>query len=253
MKNRVYNFTDRTGERHTTKEGYETEITKYTNANNVEVKFLCNGYVIGRTSYANIVKGCLKNPFHRSLRGVGFLGVGKYKTSINKKRPMYYTAWKNMFKRCYSNIEHNKNPSYKTCVVDPRWHCLQDFAEWFELNYVEGFELDKDILFKGNKIYSPETCCFVPHEINSLILTSKASRGAYPLGVYKDGNQFVARLTIGNGEILYVGRYNTVLETFDCYKVAKEKRIKKLANEWKGRIEPQVYNALINYQIEITD
>lgn len=57
-----------------------------------------------------------------------------------------------------------------------------------------GWALDKDILVKGNKIYSPETCCFVPQEINNLFTKRKSCRGTLPIGVkyIKENKKFSA-------------------------------------------------------------
>ena len=110
--------------------------------------------------------------------------------------------------------------------------------------------MDKDILVKGNKIYSEDTCCFVPREINSLFVKRKKSRGNFALGVdYKKSvKKFRARC--GNK---HLGLFNTELEAFYAYKQAKETYIKEVANKWKDQIDPRVYNALMKYEVEITD
>jgi hypothetical protein len=154
--------------------------------------------------------------------------------------------------RCYNKRQQVKQPTYVGCLVDERWDNFQVFAKWYEENYISGFALDKDILFKGNKIYSPETCCFVPQEINNLITKNDKRRGKYPLGVSKNGSGFAARANI-KGEAINLGYFKTPERAFKAYKKAKEKEIKYTAKVCKDLITEKVYQALINYKIEITD
>jgi len=185
---------------------------------------------------------------------VGFIGEGKYTSKVNGVITKVYDTWIGMLRRCYSKKLHIKYPTYKDCIVAECWHNFQVFGEWFENNYVEGYQLDKDILFKGNKIYSPNTCCFVPKEINSLFLTCKSARGEYPVGVSKDKNKFKSSVSLKNKQVT-LGRFDTPEEAFKAYKKAKEYQIKEVATEYysTGRITLEVYNAIMNYKIEITD
>lgn len=89
-----------------------------------------------------------------------------------------YVVWHSMLRRCYSEVYHGNKKSYKECVVDEKWLKLSEFKKWFDENYIEGFELEKDLCFRGNKVYSENTCCFVPREINTLLIScTKASSG----------------------------------------------------------------------------
>ena len=114
-------------------------------------------------------------------------------------------------------------------------------------------ELDKDILNKGNKVYSPDTCVYVPQSINSLFTKSDKVRGEYPIGVYKQKDKYVAQLNKGNGKQIYLGSYSTPEEAFQAYKQAKEEYIKEVANEYKDKIPYRLYEALMNYEVEIDD
>ena len=163
-----------------------------------------------------------------------------------------------MLERCYSLKKHEKFPTYKGCVIDKRWHNFQNFAKWFKENYnsetMQGWHLYKDILVKGNKVYSPETCCFVPFEINTLILTNKGKRASLPIGIISSKNKksFISRFNI-LGIKKHIGVYSTVEEAFEAYKEAKENYIKEFADKWKDLIDSRVYQALQEYQVEITD
>jgi hypothetical protein len=194
----------------------------------------------------------MKDKTNPSVYGIGYIGIGTYKRHIGTKGTKEYKTWQGMLERCYSDKLQAKYPTYQGCSVDKRWHNFQVFAKWFENNYVGGWELDKDILIKGNKIYSPETCCFVPHEVNILFIKRDKLRGNLPIGVIKKGDKFASRLSIKSIKE-YLGTFNTSEEAFQAYKIAKELRIKELANKYKDQITEACYQALINYKIEITD
>lgn len=164
------NIINRVGEKWTNKQGCNFKIISYINKLDVTILFE-DGYIKDKVKYDNIKKGQVKNINYPSVFGIGYEGIGKY--TFNNS-PHIRSKWKGMLERCYCEKWHIKKPSYIGCSVDERWHNFQVFAEWFEQNYKDGFELDKDILFKGNKVYSPETCCFVPSEIN--ILFKRKSR-----------------------------------------------------------------------------
>lgn len=180
--------------------------------------------------------------------GVGFDSVGIHRKTIKRKHTRAYKSWGRMLERCYSEKWHNKHPSYLGCLVDERWHDFQVFAEWFEQNYIEGFELDKDILKKGNKVYSPETCLFIPKYINTLIKTDLVKANKLPRGIRENNGKFEARCNI-KGISKSIGRFNTSEEASTAYITIKEKEIKRVANEWQGRITKACYNALINYKL----
>ena len=135
---------------------------------------------------------------------------------------------------------------------------FQNFAEWYEENkyevHGEKIHLDKDILIKGNKIYSPETCLLVPQRINDLFIKRGNDRGDSPIGVCNpnEDNKYMVQCLQGN-KSRFIGYYDDELEAFYAYKTAKESYIKQVADDYKDKIPPIVYNALYNYEIEITD
>ena len=242
-----------TGDLFTTKQGYEIEIIRVKLDNTYTILFNDErGTIIKNVKFQSIRSGVIRNPYHKTVYGVGYLGEGVYKTGTFNRHTIYYKVWFQMLKRCYDGNFHKKQPNYKDVTVCEKWHNYQNFAEWYEDNYnpetMQGWHLDKDILIKGNKIYSPETCCFVPQEINSLFTNSKNKRGDYPIGVIKNINKFNS--SIGNN---FLGSYNTPEEAFQAYKTAKEQYIKEVADKWKGLISDKVYEAMYNYKVEITD
>lgn len=159
-----------------------------------------------------------------------------------------------MLERCYDQKYHQKEPTYIGCSVCGEWKYFSNFKRWFDENYIEGYQLDKDILVKGNKIYSPETCCFVPQEINYLLINRRLHRGTEPLGVDRKGNSYRAFFH-QNKRKIHLGSFSTPEAAFLAYKKAKEQYVKGLAEKYhaEGKITERVYIALCNYRVEITD
>ena len=231
-------------------------IVRYGGRNDIDVQF-DDGTIVEHRMYGNFLKGQIKNPFFPSVCGVGFIGVGDFKTcDENGKETKCHKTWHAMHIRCYDPKYHEKRPTYENCTVCEEWNNYQVYAKWHNENYYEvGNEkmaLDKDILCKGNKVYSPDTCIFVPNSINVLFTKSDETRGEYPIGVSKHGNKFRARLNKGD-ERIHLGIYSTVEEAFLAYKQAKEQYIKEVAEEYKDKIPHRLYEAMINYEVEIND
>mgnify|MGYP001235079878 CR=1 FL=1 len=246
---------NRVGEKYMTNEGCNIEITEYQNAKNCTIRFE-DGYVKSSVHFSDIKNGRIKNPYHKSISNIGFIGEGIFTVNLLGKTTNYYSVWRNMIERCY-NIEYNiKYPTYMGCLVVEEWHNFQNFAQWFYENYnpeiMEGWHLDKDILVKGNKLYSPETCCFVPHEINGIFTDRKIKRDNIPCGVHKHRNKFQVKMNF-YGKYTRIGAFYTPEEAFQAYKTAKEKYIKEVADKWKNKIDPRVYQAMYDYQVEINN
>jgi hypothetical protein len=250
------NYINRVGEEHLTNEGYLIEIIDSYGAHKHTIRFKDEkGTVMVRT-YQNIINKNIKNPYHPSVFGIGYFGVGKYKAKENYKKTKTYNTWQSMLERCYCPKAQKKQPTYVGCLVDERWRNFQVFAEWYEKNYnsetMQGWALDKDILIKGNKIYSPETCCVVPMIINAIYTKNSKARGDYPVGVSKKGEGFLASTRDKNDRKI-TKCCKSINEAFTLHKISKEIHVKKVAQDWKPLINPRVYEALINYQVEITD
>lgn len=220
----------------------------------MHIKFLNTGWETV-VSLASVREGCVQDNLARTCYNIGY--IGDTKTCIDAKHKFSYVLWKDMLKRCYDKDYQNKRKSYLDCSVSEMFLCYADFEQWCNKQIgfdKKGFRLDKDILVKGNKIYSEDTCCFVPIELNGLLIKQEVCRGEYPIGVSinKSTGRFKARISYGCiGK--HLGNYDTIEEAFLAYKIAKEDRIKVLANKWKDKIDPRAYEALMNYQVEITD
>lgn len=195
----------------------------------------------------------VKENIRRKLYGVGILGEGKYSAGKDKAA---YKTWCGMLDRCYSEKRRELYKSYDGCIVCKEWLDFQNFAEFFYCNINErGWQIDKDILCKNNKIYSPQTCLAVPSEINKLFVRRKKYRGGLPIGVHyeSDRSRYKASLHDGSGKTKFLGRFHTAEDAFRAYKEAKEKIIRQKASEYREIISEKLFNALMNYQVEITD
>lgn len=98
----------------------------------------------------------------------------------------YYSAWTSMLVRCYSTKYQERNPTYIGCTVSEEWLTFSVFKRWMEKQDFEGKQLDKDLLFECNKIYSAESCVFVTQAVNKFTLDCGSARGEWMIGVYWD-------------------------------------------------------------------
>lgn len=248
---------ERVGEKHLSRQGELFEIVAYRGAKDCDITNEKGDLLCRR--YNDIKIGKFKNPYFPIVQGVGYIGVGKHKSYLETEvKNRAHNIWTAMFARCYSKNEQIKSPSYIGCSVDEQWHNFQNFAEWYEDNWKpymdKTWQLDKDILQKGNKVYSPDNCCFVPNVLNSLLSKSKASRGNLPIGVVHTSSKEIFGASIMKySKSYHIGHYKSIEEAFQAYKVAKESHIKEITNEWKGKLDSKVYDALMKYQVEITD
>lgn len=174
-------------------------------------------------------------------------GVGVIKDEGVVCNEPAYRAWRGMLKRCYNN----PTEAYKNCVVCDDWLTYDNFREWYNPRYKEGWELDKDWLSRGNKIYSPETCCVIPPRLNQLIVRKLYKKHNLPHGVYLNSGSGRYFSTIGaKDETIYVGGgFNTPEEAFQAYKEAKESYIRREVEKYKDELEPRVYEAMMKYEV----
>ena len=253
---------DRAGEESYNKFGSKMIIKEYRKNYDIDVYFPEYDWTFKHTTYQNFKKGNIKCPYEPRVYGKGYLGEGKYKVRENSKLTDEFVIWDDMLKRCYDPKYQEKHPTYKGCKVEDYLLNFQNMGEWIENNYYEvageRMCLDKDILYKGNKIYSRDTCIFVPHRINSLFTKSDKMRGDCPIGVTPNSSgNYMAQCNNGNGKTIYLGSYSTKEEAFNVYKQYKENLIKKTIDLYEGKIPEPHYSrlktAMYNYEVEIDD
>lgn len=249
-------FINRKAEKKYNKYGTLMKIVEYNNACDIWVEFQDEHKEKVHTEYKHFRSGCVKNPYDKTVYDIGYLGKGEYEPKANKR---IYNTWNHMLQRCYDPYYINKQLTYKDCFVCKEWHNFQNFAKWYEENYYEcnneEMHLDKDILIKGNKIYSPETCIFVPKEVNNLFTKRQNYRGDCVIGVYynKKENYYIAHCNFNIGKSKHLGSFKTEKEAFLSYKQAKENYIKQVADKYKDIIPTKLYEVMYRYEIEIND
>lgn len=191
---------------------------------------------------------CGRNKVKSKLYGIGINDLDE-PISNKGKQFKFYKVWRAMFLRCYCTKFHKRERTYADCKVCDEWKLLSNFKKWFDENYIEGYELDKDILVGGKgKIYSPNTCCFVPQEINKLFTSHKYEKSKYGTGVSKSANGYWSCINI-KGKNKYIGLFNTAEEAYNAYINERKLYVTSIANEYysKGLISENVYCAICKY------
>ena len=231
----------------------EIEILEIVNSRKVLIRFMDTGFE-KFTDSRLIRKGIVKDN-SSSYHGCGAnLDVAGKTEGVASKA---YKLWCSMMDRCYSTTTHKRRPRYSVCEVSGYFKTFSNFRDWCDKQTsfgVDGFDLDKDLIIKGNSVYSEHTCCFLPQEINKSLQKTNKLRGDLPIGVCFDKNRGKYRAAIKMyGKHINLGRFECKFEAFQAYKVAKEGYLKELAEKWKGKIDDRAYEALMNYEVDIDD
>ena len=253
---------NRLGEEKVNKYGSKMKIIGYNSPYDITVEFE-DGY-IEKGRYDVFKRGAILNWNDKFVLGVGYKGKGEYKLKENGKDTFLYTEWHSMLARCYNKNQQlkNKTSSYKNCIVCEEWYNFQNFCEWWESNYYEikgeKMRLDKDVLYKNNKVYSPDTCIIVPERINMVLQTGRSTnKSGYPGVDKRSENSYRARCNvtdkINGSKVITIVSFNNPVEAFRAYKEFKENYIKQVADEYKDRIPKKLYDAMYRYEVEITD
>lgn len=234
------------------------EVTEVISATKICVRFLSCGTVAEYAQQA-LINGSFKNRNRRSVYGVGYIGFGHYDSGTHNK---IYKRWQSMLQRCYDESFIKDHPTYFGCSVVEEWHNFQNFAAWVEnqSNYSLEvlYHLDKDLLEKGNKVYSPDKCSLLPFEINILITTSQSARGDLPIGViwHKKKQEYRAQMTMtvdGVRKNKHILSSDCPLKCFESYKRYKEDHFKFMAEKYKESLTEAAYLALISRKVDIND
>lgn len=246
-------------------QGVLMKVVEYNGTRNVVVEFQDEYKHRKKVQWIDVLRGDIKNPYYPSVCGVGMIGV-KYPSRIDRNVTTEYKMWYSMLMRACNNEYKEKHPTYKDVKCCKQWLLFENFYEW--LHSQENFEqlvnnnirmeLEKDILVKGNKTYSPDTCCLVPKYVNTLFTKRDRNRGNEPIGVFKNKYGYSAKIIYGKHENKSKSTryyYPTLEEAFYAYKESKENYIKRVAQEEyeKKNISKTCYEAMMNYEVEITD
>ena len=198
------------------------------------------------------------------------MGVNDLNGCFSYKNLKFYYIWHSMIRRCYSPKYHQNRPTYINCTLHDEWVYLSKFKKWFDENYIEEYQLDKDLLFPGNKVYGPNTCLFLSRNINSLFIFCNGRRGEYPLGIYFDcrDNAFKAKIRIKTGKNISKNFKNPIeghfwyleqkINVINQYlEEDHSEQIKTGLNRWKQLLTYHIDNKVIfdpdniNFELEI--
>ena len=219
----------------------------------IKVRFIDTGFETWAQG-GQITDGRISDKLSPTIYGVGILGLVEGSVRGVKS----YKIWHAMLQRCYSPEERNsvRNRTYSDVSVCNEWLTYTNFRDWFDENYKEGYCLDKDLTLRGCKQYSPESCSFIPNDINCLLISSDNSRGKYPLGVHKDteSGKFSAQISIkeeGKTKRKFLGYHSSPEEAFDTYKTFKENWVKVVARKAydQGSISEKIFSNLNSYEV----
>lgn len=173
-----------------------------------------------------------------------------YLRKVDRRKKV--TMWNNMYARCYSDNYHERSPQYIGCSICDEWlDDRESFYNWVDENYYtygdEQIDLDKDILVKGNKVYSPDTCIFAPHSINTYFENlTREPKYLETLDKWK------AEIWI-EGKTINLGYYDTEEKAKQIFIRHKEATILAKADIYKDGIPRDLYNAMVDWKIELAD
>ena len=182
------------------------------------------------------------------IYGVGF-NDRKYKTRIEGKNVKEYSLWINVLYRCCSEIYKKNNKSYEGCRISENFKSYSFFYEWCQSQkgfLIEKWEIDKDVLLKGNKIYSEDTCVFIPPCLNLMLTKRENKRGDCKIGVSKKRKKFVAQCSV-DGKSTYIGIFEKEEDAFYAYKKFKESEVKRITEIYSSELDERVYKSLVSY------
>ncbi|AGH32073.1 HNH endonuclease [Vibrio phage 11895-B1] len=207
------------------------EVISNEGSRNVSVRFVDTGNVVTGLQRGNVIRGAVKDTMAPTVEGVGYLG-----TSRNISKLPSYLCWKHMIVRCYSENYHSTRETYSDCEVISEWKNFCNFEKWFLTNYIKGYHLDKDLLIQGNRVYSPDTCCFIPPSINSLIVEKGKIVDGCEAGVTKrrkKGSEDYNGLYNVQYAGVYLTRTSNLSEANSLYREFKKLHLEELADKYE--------------------
>ena len=216
----------------------------------IKVKFEATGFVKW-TDTKGVTGGTVKDPFFPNVMGIGYKGLADSSDSNGKVKSSYH-RWYDMLDRCYTKEGLAYNPTYIDCYVCEEWLCYANYEKWFDFNYKEDCEVDKDFKVVGNKVYSPETCVFIPQRINCLIGKKKVKGKTLPTGVSYHTRDKVYNSKCWDGtRLVHLGDFycpDEAREAYIDYKTNLIRSIVIVAYE-EGTINKTVYDNLYNWKV----
>lgn len=182
------------------------------------------------------------------MKKVFGIGINDYNgnIAINGNKIKSYQTWQDMLMRCYSKKYQEKHPTYTTCTVCEDWLKFSKFKEWFDSNYPDElvrelnieFQLDKDLLIENNKIYSPDTCVFLPKKVNVFIANKQRNNTSGYIGVSIHNSTGKWRVRVNDfytNKGKHLGLFTNIEDARDTYIKAREVEAEK-CKEYLGEL-----------------
>lgn len=172
-------------------------------------------------------------------RKVYNIGLNDYngKIFIDGRHIESYIIWRSILRRCYDPKSHEISPAYIGCEVCEDWKYFSKFKDWYDSNYpqIDGikFHLDKDLLGEDSKIYSPETCIFLPARINTFLTNKKENNSSGHTGVSwkKSTSKWIVQIRdFETSKLKYLGYFDNIDDASNTYKVARTEQVEKAKN-----------------------
>lgn len=250
-------FYDRIGEESINNQGEPMKIIEYIDCDNITVMFKESKTIV-KSTYAHFKNGEIKDKNFKNIIKKERTCIGNTTTKDkNGNTKKSYNVWKGIIDRCCDEKFQKEHQSYQGCSICDEWLCYENFEKWYNENYYEidgeMMCVDKDILYKNNKIYSPDTCIIVPTRINSMFKHRRKNKSIYPIGVGYAADKKLFTATAKCGDVRKTTYHKTSEEAFYSHKEMKEKMIKQIADEYKDKIPSILYDAMYRYEMEITD
>lgn len=229
--------------------GEKLEVLHYENAKTIVVAFCDDKTFPFIAHIGNLRKGKYKNPYTKSVYGVGYIGCGEFSPARDRKA---YKSWLGMVRRVFDDYAKTRRPSTVDLLMANEWRCFQNFASWAtkQKGYdISGFELDKDLLIYGNNIYRGEYCCFLPREINTALPKRNSSTAkVYP---YRDCNNSLYTLYQSQSRDYKRGIRISIKGSFsECYnwkRKATQNLLLCLMEKYKDSLDERVILRLSNF------
>ena len=234
----------------TNNQGCNYTVVEYKNSRHVVIEFNDNHkHQVTVRAHALKTKN-IRNPFYPTVQGVGYIGAGDFTSAKGSVGREAYVKWQSMLERCYSNKD--RHSAYFDCSVHSDWHNFQVFAKWCvsQKYYGSGYDIDKDILVTGNRVYSENTCCLVPSEINAMVIGLRFINGNSDMGVVynESARKYIAKVCVGKYQ-KYIGSYKTLKEARRAYIELKKRYFKNMVIVHNDRIELNVARALWDWDV----
>ncbi len=228
------------------------KVLEYKSKKDVTVQFINTG-AIKRTNSAACLSGIVKDKYHPTVVGVG--SIGNTTSSVNGKVKNSYHTWRGMLRRCYQD-DGTAKTYYDIVSVCRDWWCYETYEKWYDKNHRDGFEVDKDFTVLDCKVYSPDTCCFIPNKINAILgkktYNTVRKYKDLPTGVsYHVRDEKYTSQCFDGTKLQHYGYHSTPESAFLAYKPNKEFYIRRAAQEYfdSGDINETIYNNLMSYEV----